>query len=253
MPLPQGHLSTKKLPAELGRQIWQGAVSLHCRVETAMGEPVDLWLTDNRRSMVSIRRNNGRCQIRLHHMFVGAPVKIIQALATLHKGRTATTRDRARATLTGFTRDNADKIRRRKPKRRIRVRTQGEVYDLEALYADMVAHHLDADPGLTVTWGRWGRPGPRKSIRLGSYDPRRQLIRIHPLLDRESVPAWVIQFVLYHEALHHLYPPIRSRRGRNKLHHEEFLRQEALHPDHDRFEQWQVTDLNALMDSAERK
>ncbi|MEO1268997.1 MAG: hypothetical protein AAFX99_12920 [Myxococcota bacterium] len=255
MSIPQGRLSTQTLPPDQSRQLWPRALKLHCRIETAMDEPVDLWLTDNRRSMVSIRRSpRGRCTVRLHHMFVGAPVHVIQALAALHKGRTQAARQSARAILTRFTQDNADKIRRpAPPKRRVRVRTRGHVHDLKALYADMVAQHLDCDPGLTVTWGRWGRQGPLKSIRLGSYDPGRTLIRIHPLLDRETVPGWVIQFVLYHEALHHLYPPIRSRQGRNQLHHAEFLRQEALHPDYDRFECWQRTDLQALMDNPRGK
>ncbi|MEM8996076.1 MAG: hypothetical protein AAGF23_14915, partial [Acidobacteriota bacterium] len=102
-----------------------------------------------------------------------------------------------------------------------------------------------------ITWGqnaprRRHRRGAGFSIRLGSYDEASRLVRIHPVLDRPEVPAYVVASVVYHEMLHAAVPPERARPGaRRRVHTAEFRRRERLYRDHDRTEAW-------LADNAER-
>ena len=250
--LPSGRLSLNKLAPLDARRLWSKALKLHCFLEDAVSQPVDLWLTDNRRAMVSIRTSpEGRVRLRIHHMFVDAPAPILKDLALLVTSQDPQLRSQAKKSLGRFTEHHTDKIRKfDAPKRRVRIRTEGHVYDLKLLYQKVVREHLSTEPAVKITWGRWGKVGgARKSVRLGSYDMRRGLIRIHPLLDQQSVPEWAVCFVIYHELLHHLYPPIVHRGGRNDLHHATFCRNEQSHPDYERFETWSNTVLSELMSS----
>ena len=52
------------------------------------------------------------------------------------------------------------------------------------------------------------------------------MIRIHPLLDREMVPQWFLEYVMYHEMLHAMVPDRIDNSGRRVIHHEEFYERE---------------------------
>ena len=81
-------------------------------------------------------------------------------------------------------------------------------------------HHLGA---LVVAARR------RRTIRLGSYDARENLIRVHPALDQSWVPRLFVEAVVYHEMLHALMPAKESG-GRRCLHGPEFRRRERQLP-----------------------
>ena len=50
------------------------------------------------------------------------------------------------------------------------------------------------------------RSAAGKSIRLGVYDHQTREIRIHPALDRPEVPRFFVEFIVFHEMLHQLFP-----------------------------------------------
>lgn len=252
----RGRLSVSSLPRRLGLTLFARATTLHRNLQSALDVPVDLALTDNRRSMLHVRRTDDlRLKVRLHHMFANADAQTVDALATLCRpGLGDDERELARQRLRAFTKDHAQKVRARPPSRRVRVRTAGAVHDLQTLFqeeleasAAAVGHSAsDTAAEVVITWGRWGSRAPRRTVRLGSYDPRSRLIRIHPILDSEDVPAWVVRFVIYHELLHH-WVPSRRTRGKTVHHGEEFRRLEAAHQDHDRYEDWSRDELGELM------
>src|SRR5437016_4426527 len=59
-------------------------------------------------------------------------------------------------------------------------------------------------PPLPVKWGQQITRKRRRSIRLGSYNHETTEIRIHPLLNSASIPAFFIQSIIHHEYLHHV-------------------------------------------------
>jgi hypothetical protein len=188
-------------------------------------------------------------------MFAHIDGEEVNALATLcEEGVSAAARASARHTLRTFTRHHAHRVRARPPRQRIRVRTTGAVHDLrEILRAEIAGARASTDTDDTgaevvITWGRWGRRRPRRTVRLGSYDPRSRLIRIHPILDREEVPEWVLRFVIFHELLHH-WIPSRQRGARIVHHSAEFREREAAHQDFHRYQAWTQTELPTLMRS----
>ena len=242
-PLGRGRLSVAPLPTGLQSKHFLPAVELQVALERRLSTPVDLVLTDNRRSLISVRRDPDKYSLRVHHMFVRAEREALDAIVALAKRQRVAD---ARRRLRQFAEDHQTLVRRKPFKRRTRVRLRGQVHDLGEIYAEIAPEVIEDPSEVTITWGRWGKRGPLTQIRMGSYSPRRRLIRIHPLLDRPDVPRWVVRFVIYHELLHHVIPTSR-RRGRRIHHPPEFQRLEAAHPDYERFERWCDTRLMELM------
>ena len=218
---------------------------LEQRLRRGLGLPVTVTVTNNRRTMISTRRQVGHLEVRLHRMFLAADEATLENLvAYLDDGD-----PRASRAVGGFIRANRDLITKRP--RRVAVRTRGEHYDLAAILDEIVARHFSANAveGVVITWGkRPPRGRRRRSIRLGTYTHERRLIRIHPALDQEFVPGFFVRFVVFHELLHHVIPP-RTTRGRTIYHTAEFKRRERAHPDYRRAVDWENENIERLLGS----
>ncbi len=113
-----------------------------------------------------------------------------------------------------------------KPSRTLRCPHVGEVYNLREIYERINAQYFDGKLALKIAWvgNRYSRP--RTRVLFGSYDPYKKVIKIHRRLDQAHVPEYFISYVVYHEMLHHILPPVPARRGRRKIHHPAFLAKE---------------------------
>ena len=81
---------------------------------------------------------------------------------------------------------------------------------------------------------------------MGTYFHDARVIKIHPALDREEVPAFFVAFVIFHEMLHQAVPP-RMIGGRRVAHSPEFRRLEQAYPDYDRSIAWERKNLHLLL------
>ncbi len=225
-----------------------------------LGRPVVLSITDNRHSIISHSTKNGVLHARIHHMFLDAPPRVIDALVRyVAKG------DRDASQLVGRYIDaNGARLARRRP-RAIPLVTKGEHHDLLAIWNDLNDRYFGGACTALVTWGRRTkrkRGEPRRAIRLGSYTHLERLIRIHPVLDKPWVPRYFVAYVVYHEMLHHMIPsargnPVRgsisnmaSARGpsaRRVLHPPEFLERERQFRKYDRAIDWEKRHIARLL------
>ena len=116
------------------------------------------------------------------------------------------------------------RVRGRKP-----VSTpHGRCRDLEKIFDELNArffHSLLARPTLS-----WSRGASRQT--LGYFDPAHNAIIISRVFDREEIPLFLLEYVLYHEMLH-LKCPTVYRSQRRCVHTPEFKRQERLFPRYD--------------------
>lgn len=128
-----------------------------------------------------------------------------------------------------------------KPKRKRRsVRTrrnykithQGEHYNLKELYDRLNAQYFDNKLDLPIMWVGNRLLKPRTRVMFGSYDHYQKLIRIHRRLDQAHIPEYFIAYIVYHEMLHYVLPPIYERR-RRKIHHPAFIEKEREFVDYD--------------------
>ena len=142
-------------------------------------------------------------------MFLAAPEEVVTALAEFVRSADA----RSSAVLDRFIERNKAFIRRVSPaqlRRRLRIEPVGRHHDLSAIFAALNRRYFAGRIAATITFGPAPRSRrPRKSIKMGSYSADSRVIRIHPALDQPKVPRYFVEWIVFHEMLHHVY---RARR-----------------------------------------
>ena len=207
---------------------------------------VALAVTDNRYTMISVKREKGPLyRVRLHHMFLEADVPTVGALARYVTHNDAHASDH----LGRFIDDNHVKIRRARRRKPVAVslETRGQVHDLQDVYQVLNGRYFNSAIDARITWGqRNGKRRRRNSIKMGSYSVEDRLIRIHPSLDRLFVPRFFVEWIVYHEMLHQVHD-IPLIAGRRIFHTPEFMQQEAAFEHFDRARRWERQHLNRLL------
>lgn len=199
--------------------------------------PVHLAVNANRSTMIRATRQGRTLRLSVHWALVPCADEIVAFV--VHSDRSVLPALQAT-------------FQRHQPPRSQRTphrRTAGEHHDLEALLAQVQADAFAVPVAATITWGRRGRRPRRarqRSLRFGSRDET-GLVRVHPVLDHASVPAWFVRYVIFHELLHAVHRPETSPSGRRRVHPPAFRAAERAHADHDRATVWQAAHLDRLI------
>ena len=216
------------------------------RVATALalylppGKTLELRLTNNHYSMISVRRKPDGYRLRLHRMFVGAEPRTVRALA-----RYMVHNDRRASTLLGDYIERHQHIIRRP--RQMTLRTEGRHHDLQAIFDRLNATHFTGGLQARITWGPvTSRGRRRRSIKMGSFAVEDRIIRIHPALDQDCVPDYFVAWIVFHEMLHGKHE-VKRENGRRRFHSPEFLADERQFPDYERACAWEKANLDRLL------
>ena len=110
----------------------------------------------------------------------------------------------------------------------------------------MNEEHFQGGIKASIGWGRMPVRRRRKSIRLGVYDHQTREIRIHPALDRPDVPAFFVEFIVFHEMLHQLFPS-PSGFSRRVHHPRGFRDREKAFPQYAAAIRWEKQNLRVLL------
>ncbi len=237
-------------PAEPRPPVRDPAEALARRLAPSADWSVDVTLTRNRVRMLSIQfHGSRRVSLRAHEAFVEAPASVLDAL-----GRYLRTRRRADwAAVSSFARgiplpSAPAGAPRPAPAPRGGHGTRGAVFDLDAILDEVRTRFLPAARQTGIAWGRHGAPRRRRrrrSIQFGSYRAHEDMIHIHPVLDDSRVPPVFMRFLVYHELLHAVIPPVQ-RNGKWYHHHAEFRRREREFPNYNHMQEIQRSLLRIL-------
>lgn len=210
-----------------------------------LGREVALTLTDNGRSMLSLRHRHELSHVRLHHMFLAADEVTLRAVASYLQGRPGA----AVAQLRRFVDQHRGLIKPVLPRVRA-MRARGHHHDLRTIFEALNARYFDGLVSARVGWGRMGKPigrrRRRRSIKLGSYRHRDALVSVHPVLDAAWVPAFFVEYIVYHEMVHQVVEAPR-RGGRRELHGPEFRAREQEFAHYEEALRWERDNLDRLL------
>jgi hypothetical protein len=207
------------------------------------GKALELHLTNNHYSMISVRRKPDGYRLRLHRMFVGAEPRIIRALAryVVHND------SRASQVLGQYIDGHQHVIKKQVRKaRQITLRTTGQHHDLQVIFDRLNAERFDSTLQARISWGSVAGQRPRRSIKMGSFAVEDKIIRIHPVLDHADVPEFFVAWIVFHEMLHGKHDIVRK--GRRRIFHSHaFVDEERTYPDYERATAWESANLDRLL------
>jgi hypothetical protein len=189
--------------------------ALKDRLQQLTGRSLCLIITDNSTSMLSVRKKAENITVRLHKMFLHAGTDVCLEVADIiRKGRCNGQNTRS------FIRQNTHLLKQRSPVKRT-LRAAGENYCLKKIFESLNSEYFDGTISASITWGRSNAMQRVKMRTMGSYHVETHTIRINPQLDKKSVPAHFLEFIVYHEMLH-AWLGIQTRNGRRSIHSKDF-------------------------------
>ena len=175
----------------------------------------------------TIRVRNGKVFVRIAEICRSAPTDFHKALAMILVGKL-----RRKKTPPEYEKIYREFIKRpeiqiksainkREKGRKRLTSAKGEVYDLEEIFQRMNATYFENSIEKPIlSWSQ------KKTYRiLGHHDSAHQTIIVSKSLDSAKVPAFVVDFVVFHEMLHIFHPTIH-RNDRRFNHTPQFRRDE---------------------------
>jgi hypothetical protein len=208
------------------------------------GKTLGLTLTNNRYSMVAVRRAPTGYRVRIHRMFARIQPRIVRALAryVVHNDR------RASSVLGEYIEQNKHIIKSqpRRP-RQVTIRTAGRHFDLKEIFDRLNGEYFEGKLEARITWGpSFKARRRRRSIKMGSFSVEDRIIRIHPSLDQGGVPPYFVAWIVFHEMLHGKHEITRVG-GRRCFHTPEFLAEEKTFAHYERAYAWEKRNIDRLL------
>lgn len=228
-------------------------------VERSLGRRAALVWTDNRCVFLSVTRRPGGAEdvvVRLHRSFLDAPRDVWASLGRFFSGGPKRVLAPARAHFERWRGGRTEGEAAPERRRGVVLRPGGTCYDLREILGDVArGAPFGGLSAVGISWAKRGKPGAH-SVRLGSYRAARGggdegVIRVHPLLDRASVPRFVVEHVVHHELVHHLLA-VTEGKAAGRCHGAVFRRLEAQFGQHGEAERWLREQLPRLLRAARR-
>lgn len=213
-----------------------------------MADPVELTFTENHSTMISFRRTRGCYHIRLHQMFRHADTPLLRHLLNYLTSKKKT----AASAIDRFIAEHRQEIDRTKTRRRVSLVSAGKHFDLQAVLQRVAERYFGGVTEVRIGWGpaprliRRRRPHGAVSRALATYSFEDKLIRVSPVLDAENVPDYVIDWIVYHELLHHVLPVMKSG-TKNLYHSPRFRSLERGFEHYEKARAWEEQHLDQLL------
>jgi hypothetical protein len=181
---------------------------------------------------LTIRRRDEQLMVRFSDLLQRAPLPVLEGAAALLLAKIYRRR-LPRALVAPYneyaqshrTRQRIQNMRSGRVRRMV-LDAAGKHFNLHFMFADLNARFFGGE--LRRPHLGWSTRGWRRQF--GSYDPGPNQILLNKRMDRPEVPAYVVEYVLYHEMLHVKHPTRKS--GCSLLSHSpEFRAEEKLFPE----------------------
>lgn len=197
-------------------------LSLQQELQNSAGKKIQVKINDNHSTMLSVKWEPDCTRVSLHRMFLNAPQNIMDELACYLRQDSPNMPRNVKA----FIEDNVKKLDYSHTLKQGNLYQQGNIYNLRGIYDDINQEYFKNKLNLSITWFGKSYQRNRSKVVFGLYHDSLRLIKIHRLLDSPIFPDYLIEFVVYHEMLHHVCPPYIDKKGLNQIHSKEFKERE---------------------------
>jgi len=202
----------------------------------------------------TIRIRDGKVFVRIAQIFENAPMPVQKSLASILVSKILRKRV-PKADLENyqaFVRTDTIQTQafesRRRRGRKIITTAKGEIYDLEEIFRRLNrVYFQNRLPKPVLTWS-----AQKTFHRLGHHDSTHETLVVSKSLDDKKVPAYVVEYIVYHEMLHIKHPTI-ERNGRRYNHTPAFRRDEEKFAHFDEAETWIEQNVPALRRQIKRQ
>jgi hypothetical protein len=184
----------------------------------------------------TVRLRNEIAHVRVSDVLRTAPTTVMEGVAAIllsrlykHRVPSAMAREYRAFAATALMSRKMQQLRRRRARHRGTI-PQGNCHDLEVLYERLNREYFGGEmrsPRLAWSIRGWRR-------QLGCFDGALDQILLNRRLDREDVPEFAVEYVLYHEMLHQKHPLHLAAHCRLQSHSPSFRREERRFAHYDR-------------------
>lgn len=201
---------------------------------------VELIVNENRSTMLNIlTRKRDYAKVSMHKMFLRAPEEVISAIAHYVRGSKKRDSREENLRIRSFIQTNLERLNYSKALDRSKFITEGNIYDLQKIYDEINARYFENKLNLAITWyGERGRKN-RSRVTFGQYFDHLRLVKIHRILDDIFFPPFFVEYVVYHEMLHHVVQGYVDENGLFRTHGSEFKEKEKLFHHYERASDWE--------------
>ena len=186
--------------------------------------------------------------LRLHRVFRHADDELLQSLALFLSNKNK----KASMEINRFIAAHKDEVRVADRGGRGALKESGKYHGLGLLLHRVSRSYFGGKVDVRIGWGR--APSRNKKRRrtgkvtrsLATYSYDDKVIRVSPVLDAPDVPDYVLEWIVYHELLHHVLPAEVG--GARNLYHTKRFR--ALEHGFARYEEakaWESANLDRLL------
>lgn len=208
--------------------------TLQEKIQNHLGPKLKLKINNNRSTMLSVRWEPDCTKVSLHRMFLEAPPNVMDALSCY----LAEQPSQLPITIKAFIEKSLKHLDYSDQLDRSTLYSQGHVFNLREIFDKLNYEYFDNQIQLQITW--FGKPNHRNRNRVtfGLYYDPMKLIKIHTILDNPAYPDYFVEYVVYHEMLHHVCPSYIDEKGIHRIHSKEFKQREKLYRHYHLAQNW---------------
>lgn len=207
---------------------------LQKKIQSRCGRKLKLKINDNRSTMLSVRWEPDYTKVSLHRIFLKAPLNVMDELSCY----LAECPSQLPKSIKAFIDSNVKDLDYSHQLDRSKLYSEGKIYNLKEIYDNLNTEYFSNQLQLHITWFGKPRQQNRSRITFGLYHNPLKLIKINKILDSHSFPHYILEYVVYHEMLHHVCPSYVDKNGLHKIHSKEFKQKEVLYRNYALAQEW---------------
>ena len=204
-------------------------------LQRKLKKKIRLSTSRSRNFIISVENQKEVMLIKIHSQFLKAPFAVLDKLVEYIQTKNKNVENE----LKKFIYKIPQPKKKKTPVRVEKISHIGKVYNLKVLFDMLNERYFDNSVTANITWGRTSNSKPKRSIRFGSYEEVKDIIRINPELDKSSVPKFFLGYVIYHEMLHCKLGFIKNDGKKNEIHTKKFKELEKQYFAFNKSQEWE--------------